>query len=86
MVMQLYPENIRRFVGELTTGKPGAPAVWKVPGIFEQVDPSFPAEGAYQAFLHLCRQNRKGVEMCSTVVQKTAGLSGIHSGAHPNVH
>jgi hypothetical protein len=73
--MMYYPENIRRFVGELSNGAPGVPAAWKAPGIFEDVDPSFPAEGAYQDFLFFCSQKRKGVAMCSTVVQKTAGLS-----------
>ncbi|MGB7540018.1 MAG: hypothetical protein WBM17_15870 [Anaerolineales bacterium] len=86
MSIQLFPENIRRFVGELTIGEPDGTAGGRDPVRFEYVDPSFPAEKSYQAFLDFSRDGRKGVDMCSTVFQKTAGSSGISSDVHQNVH
>jgi len=73
MTMQFYPDNIRRFVGEKTTGKPESPAGQRDPVRFEFVDPPFPAESSFHAFLDYFRDGGKGVDMCSTVFQKTAG-------------
>jgi len=73
MSIQLFPENIRRFVGELTIGRPDGTAGGRDPVRFEYVDPPFPAESSFQAFLNYSHDVRKGVDMCSTVFQKTAG-------------
>jgi hypothetical protein len=73
MSIQLFPENIRRFVGELTIGEPFGTAGGRDSAQFEYVDPFFPAEKSYQAFMDFSRGGRKGVDMCSTVFQKTVG-------------
>jgi hypothetical protein len=86
MSIQLFPDNIRRFVGELAIGRPEGAAGGRDPVQFEYVDPSFPAEKSFQAFLDFSRGGRKGVDMRSTVFQKTAGSSGISSDVHQNVH
>ena len=65
MAMLYYPENIRRFVGELSIGRPDGMAGGRDPVRFEYVDPPFPAKTAFQDFLEYFREPRKGVEMVS---------------------
>jgi hypothetical protein len=71
--MLYYPDNIRRFVGELTIGKPGVPAGQRNLAPFDYVDPPFPAETAFLAFLEYSRDAGKGVEMLSAVPVSTTG-------------
>ncbi len=86
MPMLYYPDNIRRFVGELTIGKPGVSDNQMDTASFDYVDPPFPAEIAFLAFLEYSPDAGKGVDKCTTVFQKTAGSSGISPDAHQNVH
>ncbi len=73
MPMLYYPENIRRFVGELTIGKPGVKAGHLNTAPFAFVDPPFPAEAAFLAFLEYSRDAGKGVELFSAVPVPTSG-------------
>jgi hypothetical protein len=71
--MLYYPDNIRRFVWELTNGKPGGLAGKMDTAPFDFVDPPFPAETAFLAFLEYSRDAGKGVEMLSAVPVSTTG-------------
>ena len=62
MTMLYYPDNIRRFVEELSLGKPGLSAAQMDTVCFENVDPPFPAETAFRVFLEYSRNAGKGVE------------------------
>jgi len=73
MTMQYYPDNIRRFVGELPIGKPEVSDGPTGAAPFEFVDPPFPVENAYPAFLEYSRNSGKGVEMVSAAVLLSAG-------------
>ena len=73
MTMLYYPENIRRFVGELTIGKPEVSVGQMDAAPFDFVDPPFPAETAFRAFLEYSRDAGKGVEMVSAAGILSAG-------------
>jgi hypothetical protein len=66
MLMQLYPENIRRFVEELAINPPGIPVGWKDQEISVNAVLSAPSGGGQQAFRHYYRNGRKGVDTYST--------------------
>ena len=74
MTMLYYPENIRRFVGELTFGKPEISASQTDTVPFECVDPPFPAETAFLAFLDYSHDAGKGVEMVPAATIFTAEI------------
>lgn len=65
MTMQYYPDNIRRFVGDAAIAKLELSTSKMETVRFENVDPPFPAETAFQDFLVYSQAIRKGVEMVS---------------------
>jgi hypothetical protein len=72
MSMQLYPENIRRFVEELAVNPPGLPAGWKDQEIPVIAFLSETSGSGQQASRHYYRNGRKGVDTFSTVPIFTA--------------
>jgi hypothetical protein len=63
MLIQLFPENIRLFVGELTIGKPGVSAGPRNTVQFEFSNTPSPAETTRQGFLEYSRDAGKGVDI-----------------------
>jgi hypothetical protein len=86
MAMRLYPENIRRFVEEVSIHPSGKPTGWKDQGITEKATPRVQGGSVSRTPLNACREERKGVKVCSTAAEKAARLSRIQTDALPNVH
>jgi|GEM_PF-4459631 len=63
MSIQLFPDNIRLFVGELTIGKPGVSAGPRNTVKFEFSNTPSPAETAHRGFLEYSRDAGKGVDI-----------------------
>jgi hypothetical protein len=77
MPMQLYPENLRKFIGALSSRRSGVAINWECRTDPGSAVPSASSGEIRRGFPHVSRNAGKGVEIQSIVLEKNDEFQGF---------